>query len=116
MSRVVLTVSAFLTSALPAYAGMAEREPPAAVLWLLVIGIAAISWVMACRRWWLPLAVWIPAALFISTLIADFADPVVGAAVREELGIGYILQADLAGALTLVLPLMLANIHFSRKY
>ena len=116
MSRLFLSALAFLLPALPAYAGMAEREPPAAVLWLLVIGIAAISWVMACRRWWLPLAVWIPAALFISTVIADFADPVMGAAVREELGLGYILQADLAGALTLVLPLMLANIHFSRKY
>jgi len=116
MSRVVLTVSAFLLPSLPAYAGMAEREPPAAVLWLLVIGIAAMSWVMACRRWWLPLAIWIPAALFISSLIADFADPVVGAAVRDELGLSYMLQADLAGALVLVLPLMLANIHFSRKY
>lgn len=120
MGRVVLTATAlplaFLLPALPAYAGVAEREPPAAVLWLLVIGIAALSWVMACRRWWLPLAIWVPAALFISSLIADFADPVLGPAVREELGLGYIFQADLAGALVLVLPLMLANIHFSRRY
>ncbi|MCK0206780.1 hypothetical protein MWN33_01910 [Starkeya koreensis] len=104
-----------LLLAMPAHAGMAEREPPSAVLWLFVIGIAALSWVMACRRWWLPMAVWLPAALFIASLVADFADPVIGPAVREELGLTYIFQADLAGALMLVVPLMFANIQFSRK-
>ncbi|MBS9477483.1 hypothetical protein KIP89_10215 [Ancylobacter sp. VKM B-3255] len=94
---------------------MAEREPPVPVLYLLVIGAAALSWVMACRRWWLPLAIWVPCALFISSLIADFADPVIGAAVREELGVLYILEADLAGALLLVVPLMFANIRFTRQ-
>lgn len=104
-----------LLLALPAHAGMAEREPPSAVLWIFVIGIAALSWVMACRRWWLPMAVWLPAALFIASLVADFADPVIGPAVRDELGLSYIFQADLAGALMLVVPLMFANIQFSRK-
>ncbi|MDQ0346869.1 hypothetical protein [Ancylobacter vacuolatus] len=104
-----------LLLALPVHAGVAEREPPMAELWLFVIGIAALSWVMACRRWWLPLAVWLPTALFVASLIADFADPVIGPAVREELGLAYVLQADLAGALLLVVPLMLANIRFSRK-
>lgn len=105
---------AFLLLDAPAYAGVVEREPPPAVLWLFVIGIAALSWVMACRRWWLPMAVWLPAALFISSLVADFADPVVGAEVRAELGLLYIVQADLAGALMLVVPLMFANMRFSR--
>ena len=95
-------------------ARMAEREPPSPVLWLLVLGVVALSWVMACRRWWLPLAIWVPSALFISSLVADFADPVLGPAVRDELGLSYIFQADLAGALVLVVPLMFANMRFSR--
>lgn len=103
-------------AAVPAHATViTEREPPSAVLWLLVIGVAALSWVMACRRWWLPLAIWLPTALFVSGLVADFADPVIGAAVREELGLSYIFQADLVGALVLVMPLMFANIQFTRK-
>lgn len=110
-----LAVAAFAAmNTMPAHAGIATREPPSVVLWLLVIGIAALSWVMACRRWWLPLAIWVPTALFISSLVADFADPVIGPVVREELGLGYIFQADLAGALVLVMPLMFANIRFSR--
>ncbi len=111
----VLGAPVALLSTMPAAAGIAEREPPSAELWIFVIGIAALSWVMACRRWWLPLTVWLPAALFIASLIADFADPVIGPAVREELGLGYIFQADLAGALMLVVPLMFANIRFDRK-
>ncbi|MDQ0511172.1 hypothetical protein [Ancylobacter amanitiformis] len=119
MKRFTHHLAALPLLALPggsvALAGVAEREPPSAVLWLLVIGIAALSWVMACRRWWLPLAIWVPAALFISSLVADVADPVIGPALREELGLGYILQLDLAGALVLVLPLMVANMWFTRK-
>jgi len=95
--------------------GMAEREPPSPVLWLFMVGVVALSWVMACRRWWLPLAIWVPTALFVSSLVADFADPVIGPAVRDELGLGYIFQADLVGALVLVVPLMFANMHFSRR-
>lgn len=110
-----LAAPLLLSSPSLALAGMAEREPPVPVLYLLVIGAAALSWVMACRRWWLPLAIWLPSALFISSLIADFADPVIGPAVREELGVAYILEADLAGALLLVVPLMFANIRFTRK-
>ncbi|TCK29948.1 hypothetical protein EV667_0033 [Ancylobacter aquaticus] len=111
----LMSFPAALFLALPVHAGVAEREPPPAELWIFVIGIAALSWVMACRRWWLPLAVWLPTALFVASLVADFADPVIGPAVREELGLAYVLQADLAGALMLVVPLMLANIRFSRK-
>jgi hypothetical protein len=110
----VMALPLTLLLALPVHAGVAEREPPMAELWLFVIGIAALSWVMACRRWWLPLAVWLPTALFVASLIADFADPVIGPAVRAELGLAYVLQADLAGALMLVVPLMLANVKFSR--
>jgi len=110
----VMALPLSLLLALPVQAGVAEREPPPAELWLFVIGIAALSWVMACRRWWLPLAVWLPTALFVASLIADFADPVIGPAVRAELGLAYVLQADLAGALMLVVPLMLANVKFSR--
>ena len=113
--RLALAALVLVGSPSFAFAGMAEREPPVPVLYLLVLGAAALSWVMACRRWWLPLAIWVPSALFISSLIADFADPVVGAAVREELGIAYILEADLAGALLLVVPLMFANIRFTRQ-
>lgn len=105
----------FLAAAGSAHAGMAEREPPSPVLWLFVIGMVALSWVMACRRWWLPLAIWVPAALFVSSLVADFADPVLGPAVRDELGLAYIFQADLVGALVLVVPLMFANMRFSRN-
>lgn len=104
-----------LLAAGSAHAGMAEREPPSPVLWLFVIGMVALSWVMACRRWWLPLAIWVPAALFVSSLVADFADPVLGPAVRDELGLAYIFQADLVGALVLVVPLMFANMRFSRN-
>ncbi|QIB36192.1 hypothetical protein G3A50_10140 [Ancylobacter pratisalsi] len=99
----------------PAFAGVAEREPPSAVLWLLVIGVAALSWVMACRRWWLPLALWVPVALFDSALVADLVDPVIGPAVRQELGLSYMMQADVTSALTLVLPLMFANAMFIRR-
>ncbi|WP_428032168.1 hypothetical protein [Ancylobacter sp.] len=112
----LMSFPAALLLAAPVHAGVIEREPPPAELWLFVIGIAALSWVMACRRWWLPLAVWLPTALFVASLVADFADPVIGPAVREELGLAYVLQADLAGALMLVVPLMFANIQFSRKY
>ncbi|WGD29267.1 hypothetical protein AncyloWKF20_16000 [Ancylobacter sp. WKF20] len=114
-ASLALAATFWLAAPSIALAGMAEREPPVPVLWLLVIGAAALSWVMACRRWWLPLAIWVPSALFISSLIADFADPVIGPAVREELGVLYILEADLAGALLLVVPLMFANIRFTRK-
>ncbi|MFT0859991.1 hypothetical protein [Ancylobacter sp. G4_0304] len=111
-----LVAAALFALTLPAGAtGMAEREPPAISVWLIMIGIAMLSWVMTYRRWWLPLAIWVPAALFVSTLIADFADPVIGPAVREELGSLYIFQIDLAGALMLVAPLMFANQRFSRQ-
>ncbi|MCS0502527.1 hypothetical protein [Ancylobacter mangrovi] len=112
---VALVGAAWLVPAAPAFAGVAEREPPSAVLWLLVVGVAALSWVMACRRWWLPLALWVPVALFDSSLVADLVDPVIGPAVREELGLSYMMQADLTSALTLVLPLMFANLMFSRR-
>lgn len=119
MKRSIETVSAaalLLLLGSPVHAtGMAEREPPVASVWLIVIGIAMLSWVMTYRRWWFPLAIWVPAALFVSSLIADFADPVIGPAVREELGSGYIFQIDLAGALMLVAPLMFANQRFSKS-
>lgn len=119
MKRLTVHLAAAPLLVLPAgstaLAGVAEREPPSAAMWLLVVGIAALSWVMACRRWWLPLTIWVPAALFVSTLIADMADPVIGPAVWRERGPGYVLQLDLAAALVLVLPLMLANMRFSRK-
>jgi hypothetical protein len=117
LAAVSLAFAAFASmAAVPAHATViTEREPPSAVLWLLVVGVAALSWVMACRRWWLPLAIWLPTALFVSSLVADFADPVIGPAVREELGLTYIFQADLVGALVLVMPLMFANIRFTRK-
>ena len=109
-----LVLAAWLP-AQPALAGMAEREPPSAVLWLIVLGVAALSWVMACRRWWLPLALWVPVALFDSALVAELVDPVIGPAVRDELGISYVMQADLCSALTLVLPLMFANVMYTRR-
>lgn len=121
MRRSIDTVSAaalLLLLAGPANAmgmGMAEREPPAVSVWIIVVGVAMLSWVMTYRRWWFPLAIWLPAALFVSSLIADFADPVIGPAVRDELGSGYIFQIDLAGALMLVAPLMFANQRFSKN-
>ncbi|MBS7543617.1 hypothetical protein KHC19_10950 [Ancylobacter oerskovii] len=94
--------------------GMAAREPPATVLWFALFTIAGLSLVMACRRWWLPLMLWVPVAFAVSVIIAELADPVIGAAIRDELGGFYVLQADLCAALAITVPLMFANMRFGR--
>jgi hypothetical protein len=111
----LMILAAWLVSAAPAAAGVSDREPASGALWLAVIAVAGMSWVMACRRWWLPLLIWVPVAFLASELIAELGDPVIGPAVRDELGAGYILQADLCSALLVVVPLMLANIRLGRR-
>lgn len=94
---------------------IAEREPPALVLWFALFTIAGLSLVMACRRWWMPLTLWVPVAFAVSLIVAELADPVIGAAIREELGGFYVLQADLCAALAIIVPLALANSRFGRN-
>ncbi|GAB4070167.1 hypothetical protein GCM10028812_37100 [Ancylobacter sonchi] len=101
--------------ATPITGGMAEREPPAAVLWITLLTIAGLSLAMSCRRWWLPLMLWVPVAFAVSLIIAELADPVIGAAIREELGGFYVLQADLCAALAIIVPLAFANSRFDRQ-
>lgn len=112
--RFMMILAAWLASAAPAFAGVSEREPASGALWLAVIAVAGMSWVMACRRWWLPLLIWGPVAFLASELIAELGDPIIGPAVRDELGAGYVLQADLCSALLVVVPLMFANIRLGR--
>ena len=109
------TLPAASALAAPITAGMAEREPPAPVLWLTLLTIAGLSLAMSCRRWWLPLMLWVPVAFAVSLIIAELADPVIGAAIREELGGFYVLQADLCAALAITVPLMFANMRFGRE-
>lgn len=111
----MMIFAAWLISAAPAFAGVSEREPASGALWLAVIAVASMSWVMACRRWWLPLLIWGPVAFLASELIAELGDPIVGPMVRDELGAGYVLQADLCSALLVVVPLMFANIRLGRR-
>ena len=111
----LMILAAWLVSAAPAAAGVSDREPASGALWLAVIAVAGMSWVMACRRWWLPLLIWGPVAFLASELIAELGDPVIGPVVRNELGAGYILQADLCSALLVVVPLMFANIRLGRR-
>lgn len=113
--RFMMISAAWLISAAPAFAGVSEREPASGALWLAVIAVAGMSWVMACRRWWLPLLIWAPVAFLASELIAELGDPIIGPMVRDELGAGYVLQADLCSALLVVVPLMLANIRLGRQ-
>ncbi|MDF2997986.1 MAG: hypothetical protein K0R27_3623 [Xanthobacteraceae bacterium] len=110
----MMICAAWLLSAAPAAAAVSDREPASGALWLAVIAVASMSWVMACRRWWLPLLIWGPIAFLASELIAELGDPVIGPAVRDELGAGYVLQADLCSALLVVMPLLLANIQLGR--
>ncbi|MBS7537612.1 hypothetical protein [Ancylobacter lacus] len=110
--RLVLILLAWLLPVLPASAGVAEREPPSSVLWLGLLLVIAWSWVMAYRRWWLPLALWLPVALLVAGLIAPLADPAVADAVRAELGAGYVFQLDLCCAVAVVVPLMFADLRY----
>lgn len=117
--RILLVLTGWMWSvaaalAAPIATGMAEREPPAPVLWLTLLTIAGLSLAMSCRRWWLPLMLWVPVAFAVSLIIAELADPVIGAAIREELGGFYVLQADLCAALAITVPLMFANMRFGR--
>lgn len=107
-------LAAVPAAATPALA-VAEREPPALVLWLALLTIAGLSLTMACRRWWLPLMLWVPVAFAVSLIIAELADPVIGAAIRQELGGIYVLQADLCAALAIIVPLAFANSRFGRE-
>lgn len=108
-------LAAWLLSASPALAGIAEREPPAVVLWLTLATVVGLCVVMVNRRWWLPLMLWLPVAFAASCLIADLGDPVIGPEVMAERGMTYVLQADLWAALVVALPLAFANLRFGRN-
>lgn len=113
--RFMMILVAWLVPAMPAAAGVSEREPAPGALWLAVFAVAAMSWVLACRRWWMPLVIWTPVAFLASELIAELGDPVIGPEIRSELGAGYIVQVDLCSALAVVVPLMFANIRLNRR-
>lgn len=110
-----MILAVWFMPAAPAAASVAEHEPARGALFLGVVFIAAISWVMACRRWWLPLVIWPPLALAASGFIAHLLDPAIGAAIWNELGADYVIEADLCIALAVVVPLMLANMRMSRQ-
>ena len=116
LARRILVVAALLLAApLPASAALADHEPAVGALWLGVIALTALSWVMACRRWWLPLLLWVPVTLLDAGLIAHFIDPATGSAVRDELGAFYLLQAELCEALVVVVPLAIAHGRLGRR-
>lgn len=107
---------AFLSAGLasPAFASAADHEPARGALLLGLIFVAALSWVLACRRWWLPLVAWAPLALAAAVYVAHLIDPTVSAAIRAEIGGDYLLEADLFAALALVAPLMIVQSRFNR--
>lgn len=112
-------LSAALLAGSVSFAQAAERlipqEPPATALWLILAVVVLLSVTMVQRRWWMPLLLWVPVAFAASTLIADLLDPVIGPALREELGFAYVMQAELWAALVVALPLAFANLRFERS-
>ncbi|MFK8254047.1 hypothetical protein [Ancylobacter terrae] len=109
-------LSAFLLAGVvtPAFASAADHEPARGALLLGLIFVAALSWVLACRRWWLPLVAWTPLALGAAVYVAHLIDPAVSAAIREEIGADYLLEADLFAALAIVAPLMIVQSRLNR--
>ncbi|WP_248310303.1 hypothetical protein [Bosea sp. 117] len=115
--RSMLVVAfAWLVTSLPAAASsIADHEPARGALMLGVVFVAALSWVMAYRRWWLPLLVWLPLALGASIFIGHLVDPTVSAVIRDELGLDYLMEADLCIAIAVVAPLMIAQSWMGRR-
>jgi len=114
MRQFLLSALLFAGVATPAFASATDHEPARGALLLGFIFVAALSWVLACRRWWLPLVAWAPLALAAAAYVAHLIDPTVSAAIREELGADYLMEADLFAALALVAPLMMVQSRLTR--
>lgn len=106
-----------LLSAGPAFgfSELVSQEPARGALLLGVVFVVALSWVMACRRWWLPLLAWLPLSLAASMFVSHLIDPTVSAAIRDEIGLDYLMETDLFVAVALVAPLMIAHARLGRR-
>lgn len=115
--RFVVPLGVGLASAGPALAlsPIAEHEPARGALLLGLIFVVALAWVMACRRWWLPLLAWVPLSLAASAFVSHLIDPTVSAVIRDEIGLDYLMETDLFVAVAVVAPLMFANARLARK-
>lgn len=93
---------------IPLLAEVADKEPTLLKFWSVAIVLSAASLLFGLLRRW---AVVIPAAVSILWAYAvwsELQDPLVGPAIREELGASYVIQ----GYATTLLPLAFALFAF----
>ena len=86
-----------------AQAEVMDKEPPTLSNWAWAI-LAGISAIAAWRwRWWAGVPVTLLGLLSLMAVYLELQDPLVGLAIRVEVGTGYVTQFYTGGAIWLVL-------------
>ena len=95
-------------------AEIADKEPSLTKLWLILAGLGMAGVLLSRFRWWAALLVLPGVAIFALAIVGEVTDPHVGPAIRQELGLSYVLQAIVAIATGVLLPLIAAA-HAKRR-
>jgi hypothetical protein len=95
-------------------AEVADKEPTVMWLWTVAAIISAVSFALCRWRRWAALVAIPAAVIWIWILLPEINDPLVGPAILEELGRGYVMQTYFAAFIPLLF-LVLGLIRKSRE-
>ena len=116
IARILAAISCLLAAS-PAFAEVADKEPPIGYLWALALGINAVAFLLGLIRPKLGLIV-----LPVSLLLAigghlELTDPYVGPEIKRELGQSYITTSYFIYAVALLGPVLIVvlNARFRRR-
>ncbi len=79
-----------------------DKEPSALEVWLVGIIIALVAFFATRWRWWAGAPFILLALVFAYSRVGELNDPEFGPAIRDEAGLGYVIQSYLAVACALL--------------
>jgi len=95
------------------FAEVSDKEPAAELFWIVGAAAAALCLISARYKSWLGMIVFLPFAIWFSSLFSELHSADVGPHLRAEQGLTYYLEAY--GAFGLVLIGLLAGLFWPRK-
>lgn len=94
-----------------AFAEVMDKEPPIGAYWLVALVISTIGF-FTCKKW-----PWLGVVVLVASygILTEVLDPVVGPAIRNEAGLGYVIQVYLCSLLTVSASVGGIVMHFRKK-